>query len=91
MARGPRFWALGVDSGPREETFEVILDPPKDHGKYKFLLVPNRTAPWRELAAAKGLATGHNLEHTLLGAGTTVIRPHTGVALMGPAPNPMNL
>jgi hypothetical protein len=29
MARGPRFWALGVDSGPREGAFEGILDPQK--------------------------------------------------------------
>ncbi len=28
MARGgPRFWALGVDSGPRGGAFEGILDP----------------------------------------------------------------
>jgi hypothetical protein len=28
MARGLRFWALGVDSGPRGGAFEGILDPP---------------------------------------------------------------
>ncbi len=27
MARGPRFWALGVDSGPRGGAVEGILDP----------------------------------------------------------------
>ncbi len=27
MARGPRFWAQGVDSGPRGGAFEGILDP----------------------------------------------------------------
>ena len=29
MARGLRFWALGVDSGPREGAFEGIWDPTK--------------------------------------------------------------
>ncbi len=29
MARGPRFWALGVDSGPRGGAFEGVWDPPK--------------------------------------------------------------
>ncbi len=29
MARGLRFWALGVDSGPRGGAFEGISDPPK--------------------------------------------------------------
>ncbi len=28
MARGPRVWALGVDSGPRGRACDVILDPP---------------------------------------------------------------
>ncbi len=27
MAGGPRFWALGVDSGPRGGAFEGFLDP----------------------------------------------------------------
>ena len=26
MARGPRFWALGVESGPRGGGFEGLLD-----------------------------------------------------------------
>jgi hypothetical protein len=39
MARGLRFWALGVDSGPRGGAFEGILDPPKLYKIY-FLLVP---------------------------------------------------
>ncbi len=29
MARGPRLWALGVDSGPRGGSFDRILDPHK--------------------------------------------------------------
>ncbi len=33
MARGPRFWALGVDSGPRGGAFEGALDPPKNNNK----------------------------------------------------------
>ena len=44
MARGPRFWALGVDSGPRGGAFEGILDPPKNNNIYIYivLLVPKR-------------------------------------------------
>ncbi len=41
MARGPRFWALGVDSGPRGGACEGILDP-KNNEKLVFLLVPKR-------------------------------------------------
>ena len=37
MARGPRFWALGVDSGPRGGAFEVIVDPPKSQIIYSFI------------------------------------------------------
>ena len=37
MARGPRFWALGVDCGPRGGAFEGILDPPKNNKKYMYL------------------------------------------------------
>ena len=29
MARGPRFWPLGVDSGHRGGAFGAIFDPPK--------------------------------------------------------------
>ncbi len=36
VARGPRFWALGVDSGPRGVAFEGIWDPPKII-KHKYL------------------------------------------------------
>ncbi len=43
MARGPRFWPLGVDSGPRGWAFEGILDPSQNHNYiYIFLLVPKR-------------------------------------------------
>ncbi len=27
MARGPRFWALGIDPGPRGGAFEGMLNP----------------------------------------------------------------
>jgi hypothetical protein len=45
MARGPRFWALGVDSGLRGEAFEGLLEPQSDKTYiyiYIFLLVPKR-------------------------------------------------
>ncbi len=39
MARGPRFWALGVESGLRGEASEGILDP-QNNQTYIFELVP---------------------------------------------------
>ncbi len=39
MAQGPRFWALGVDAGPRGGAFEVALDP-QNNKKRIFVLVP---------------------------------------------------
>ncbi len=39
MGRGLRFWALGVDSGPRGGACEGILDP-RFFFKHIFLLVP---------------------------------------------------
>jgi hypothetical protein len=41
MARGLRFWALGIDSGTRGNAFEGILDP-QNNKTYVFLLVPKR-------------------------------------------------
>ena len=41
FVRGPRFWALGVDSGPRGGAFEGVLDPRKNK-IYIFLLGPKR-------------------------------------------------
>ncbi len=41
MARGLRFWALGVDSGPRGGAFEGILDPPKIIKTTYFYWCPN--------------------------------------------------
>ncbi len=41
MARGPRFWALGVDFGPRGGAFEGIVDP-KNNNKHICLLAPKR-------------------------------------------------
>ncbi len=44
MARGPRFWALGVDSGPRGGAFKGILDPPTSFKKQRFF-IGAQTAP----------------------------------------------
>ena len=47
MARGPRFWALGIDSGPRGGAFEGIVDPQNNK---KYMLIGAQTAPTLRVA-----------------------------------------
>ncbi len=54
MARGPPFWALGLDSGPREGAFEGMLDPPEIIKHIDSYWCPNGAllAPyWRPIGA----------------------------------------
>ena len=75
MARGPRLWALGVDSGPRGEASEGILDPPTIINNIYFYWCPNGayvvrpvTKPARQLEQPLTWTHGQILDFSFLGA-----------------------
>jgi hypothetical protein len=61
MAGGLRFWALGVDSGPRRGAFEGILDPPNNTNTY--MLIGAQTAPTVAVSYCRQLSCEHRYRH----------------------------
>ncbi len=68
MARGPRFWALGVDSGPRGGAFEGIMDPQKIIKNIFLFWCPNGAYAW-DFKVALRLLRARNVQGTVLGLG----------------------
>ncbi len=94
MAGGPRFWALGVDSGPRGGAFEGVVGPPRNNAKYMYF-IGAQTAPTssgQECCASRmqAMDIGRRVSERVREPVSEWGAQHTGVCRMIGAVNPIN-